>query len=213
MPSVITNTDFDNRAAAVATPYGPLTRVGDVPDQDPNSNVRIEATTAISSTPVLISYDDMGEPEVVKRMMEEAHSGRGLNVPQVLSLKRLFQVGYELADSYGNPPFSDAELRSLIELIRTNRLVTWQPDKMSERGGDVAVANFTVADAGSNAADVTNTSVGKIDVYMWDWGDGTFSWDASPANHTYGSSGSKTIVLTVIGAGGIDQISKSVTLA
>lgn len=213
MPSVITNSDYDTRAAAVPAPYGPLTRVGDVPDRDPNSNVKIEATTAIGDTPVLLSYDDLGEPEVVDRVMEESHSGRGMNVPQVQSIKSTAEQIFRLAESYGNPPYTDLELRRLIELVRTNPHFTYQPDKRSEYAKDRVVAAFTVTDEGSSVASVEDQSTGKIDEWMWDWGDGAISFGKEPGDHDYATTGAKTIRLTVSGSGGSDSTTRTITLA
>ena len=50
----------------------------------------------------------------------------------------------------------------------------------------------------------TSTSTGPITDYLWDFGDGATSTEASPT-HTYTAEGSYTVSLTVTGPGGSDQ--------
>ena len=57
----------------------------------------------------------------------------------------------------------------------------------------------------------TDSSIGEITTWKWDFGDGTSSTEKSPT-HTYTSAGSFPVVLTVFGPGGDNQSKKTVTV-
>jgi PKD repeat protein len=55
----------------------------------------------------------------------------------------------------------------------------------------------------------TNQSVGTITSYRWDFGDGTFSQEASPT-HIFNSTGIFNVILTVSGPGGSSNVSRQI---
>jgi PKD repeat protein len=68
-------------------------------------------------------------------------------------------------------------------------------------------AQFTLSDATGTAplnVSFTNSSRGTIDIYAWDFGDGTTSQEASPT-HVYSEPGTYVATLTVTGPGGSDS--------
>ena len=69
------------------------------------------------------------------------------------------------------------------------------------------VASFTTStDSGPYdlLVEFTSSSTGPITDYLWDFGDGETSTEASPS-HTYTAEGTYTVSLTVTGPGGSDQ--------
>ncbi len=57
----------------------------------------------------------------------------------------------------------------------------------------------------------TNQSVGTITNYRWDFGDGTFSAEASPT-HIFNSTGIFNVILTVSGPGGSSNVSRQINV-
>lgn len=215
--SVIANSDLDTKAAAVAAPYGPLTRVGDAPSLSPNSHVPVEFTSALSVT-VFISYDDFVDG-MAARILEDAHAVSGQNVLPFHRLLWMSEFAYRWlaakeADS-GMPPFSNDDMQTAFKLFASNPdLVALSPN-FSELVEDRVELAFTLTDAGSHAIDVANATTGNYLYIMWDFGDSTYVFTSSgnPADHTYSGSGSKTVTATAVGRGGITRLAKSLTIA
>lgn len=217
MTSVITNSNLDTKAAAVAAPYGPLTRVGEAPQLSPNSHVQVEFTSALGVT-VYVSYDDFVDGNAT-RILEDAHAGRGQNVSTFQRLLHMSEFAYRWlaakeADS-NMPPFSDSDMKTAFQLFGYNPDLVGLSPNYSDRPADRIELAFTLADAGSNVLAVTNTTTGSYDYIMWDFGNGTYKFTSSgsPSNTNMGSTGSKTVTATAVGRGGIVRLSKSVTLA
>lgn len=80
-------------------------------------------------------------------------------------------------------------------------------------GGDVPVANFTVAASGSSTLtiDFTNTSTGGTS-YSWNFGDGNTSTETSPS-HAYAASGTYQVSLTATNAAGNNSKTMEVVVA
>lgn len=217
MATTITNGNYDTAAAAVPAPYGPLTRDEDVPDMSPNSDRKVQTTSALGVV-AFFTYDQVNDLDTIERLLEFVHSGKDVNHP-AWDIFRIVQLLYFNMLSYAGPPYSAVELQTSVDILRTiHRMIGQPPNKNLGGGSESEVqANFTVVDADGAgaglAADVTNLSTGDISMYLWDWGDGDVSLGVSPANHTYGSAGAKTVTLTVAGPGGVDSIVKSVTMA
>ncbi|RAJ05398.1 gliding motility-associated-like protein [Chitinophaga skermanii] len=75
------------------------------------------------------------------------------------------------------------------------------PDAQCLTGNNFVFNNTTTAAGGASVAS-----------YLWEFGDGTSSTLANPT-HTYTSSGTYTVILTVTGSNGfVDAVSKSVTV-
>lgn len=74
MATIVDNSDVDTAAAAVPSPYGPLTRVSDV-EQYPegNSNQQIEFTSNVGATVLFMSYDQLMNTDVRNRLLHQAH--------------------------------------------------------------------------------------------------------------------------------------------
>lgn len=212
--SVITNTDLDNKAALVAAPIGPLTRVGDAPALSPNSHVGVEFTSALGVT-VYLSYDDFVDG-MADRMLEDAHAVAGMNVSTWLKIRRLVEFIYRWIVSNDNTaPFSNANLQKVFAFLATNPDMVALTPNYSDKPADRIELAFTLADAGSNVCAVTNTTTGDYEYIMWDYGNGTYKFTStgSPSNTDYGSTGAKTVTAIAVGRGGITSLAKSVTLA
>lgn len=101
-----TNGNFETLCAAVPEPYGPLTRVGSLPNQSINSNVKIQVTSALSVT-LFISYDELLDTDKTYDLLHEAHQERGVNA----HINQLASVGMALTAILipdGTTPTTDA---------------------------------------------------------------------------------------------------------
>lgn len=91
---------------------------------------------------------------------------------------------------------------SFIRIINVTPLLTTLAD---------FVPGVTTACLG-NALTFFNASIGSgILSYLWDFGDGTTSTDLCPSKH-YNATGSYIVKLIVSGIGGVDSLSKTVTV-
>jgi PKD repeat protein len=73
--------------------------------------------------------------------------------------------------------------------------------------GSLLTANFTASPlSGSAPLDVqfSDLSTGTVDTYLWDFGDGGTSVEASPL-HSYTTNGAYTVTLSITGPGGSDS--------
>lgn len=115
------NATIDTAAAAVAGPYGPLTRVSDV-DADfptPNGNIRIKFTSNIGSTVVYLTYNQLLDAHVTLRILEQAHS----------MTKRVQDIKTEISDAYAvtnafSVPHTYADLKAAwnkVKLVKIDR--------------------------------------------------------------------------------------------
>jgi PKD repeat protein len=78
-------------------------------------------------------------------------------------------------------------------------------------GGGPPIANFSANPTTGNVpltVQFSDESIGEIDTWSWDFGDGATSTDQSPV-HEYTSAGTYTVTLTVSGTGGSDSESKT----
>lgn len=75
MATDVTNSTVDTAAAAVAAPYGPLTRVTDFETElpSPNSEIRGLFTSNIGDTEVWLSYEELTNATMLLRILEGAH--------------------------------------------------------------------------------------------------------------------------------------------
>jgi len=90
------------------------------------------------------------------------------------------------------------------QMTRSNYITVSTPP-----GGLLAqfTANVTTGWAPLNVQ-FTSTSTGTIATYLWSFGDGTTSTQASPA-HTFKAPGKYTVLLTVTGVGGSNTLTKT----
>jgi hypothetical protein len=71
MATTVTNANVDTGAAAIAAPYGPLTRVTDITTlATPNSDLRLEFTTALSTT-VYMTYDELVDADMSEGILAQ----------------------------------------------------------------------------------------------------------------------------------------------
>lgn len=212
-----TNGNFDTIAAAVPVPYGPLTRVGSMPDLNYNSNQPIEVTSVLTKT-LYISYDDMVDVSVRDKILAEAHSTGGVVHAGYLlhQLVNVLKVYLDTADNAGW--YTDAEFAGAIKILRYfHPIFALLPiDAYLEYDGTPVVASFTSDDT-ALVVDFTNTSTGEADYYLWNFGDNATSmtpgFAPSPVQHTYSGAGTYTVTLTAVGPGGIKSVSAAVTVA
>lgn len=211
MPSQIADSDFTTLIAAIPAPYGPLVRVGSVPDMDPNLDFPIKFTSALGKS-VNLSYRQILDGDYPP-IVEMAHAGSGMNAKAMTEIKLLAQTVLNLITSFGAAPYSDAEYGQVVDLFASLPLIIAISPNHLDMPVDQVVAGFVVTDVAAHTVHIVNATKGKYDQIMWDYGDGTVVWGATPANKVYASAGLKTIVQTVIGAGGIKTLSKSITIA
>lgn len=218
MATAVTDMQYDAVCAAVAAPYGPLVRVGNVMDMTPNSDRRVEVTSALGLT-MFLTYDQINDATTITRLLATEHSQRGYNHVTWDIFRAIKAIFYNI-DSWAGPPYSDVEHQNVIDALRTIRALVAQVPNISVDPTDAPVAAFTWVDAGGQAVDVTNTTTplpatGDILFYVWEWGDvGDYSVGANPANHVFASgAGNYTVTLTVVGPGGVSSFSDVVTVA
>lgn len=207
----ITNTTFGNACTAYPAPFGPLVRVGDMPDQDPNEFVQIAVTSAFS-VPFTISYDDLTDAPRAARIVAQAHSGRDKNITEVEHIKTIAQMVYQTAVGFGSAPYTNDEYESLITMLRMIPYTSALNSVRSDRPESFVEANFTPTAAGSSNVTFTTAITGDAQFFMWDFGDGTFSYQRTPGTKNYSSTGSKTIKLYVLGPTNATVVTKSVTV-
>lgn len=115
MGLTITNTNIDSLAGAVASPYGPLTRVGTVVGAPtPNSDMRIEFTSALGAT-VFLSYEELQNSGLVAEAMRKAHDFTGI----VESMKTQITALNSLAGAM-SAPHTYTEYQTLTDHFRAN---------------------------------------------------------------------------------------------
>ena len=92
----------------------------------------------------------------------------------------------------------------ILFMITLLGVVAWMGWRGELRAQDPPEAAFT-ADTTTGEAPLTvnftDESIGNIEEWMWDFGDGETSMDASPT-HQYTEAGSYTVTLTVVDANG-----------
>lgn len=208
------NANFDTAAALVAPPYGPLTRVGDMPDLDYNSNRQIEVTSALGAT-LFISYDEMTNALVADKILREAHSTNnfvdaGYRFHQLLNV-----MFYHAAPMDDAAWYTPTEFKKLVRMIRFFEPIFALLPITSFRewdGSSVEVNPSFTEDETLLVTEFTNTTEGDAEFYLWDFGDPTtgasnFSilpgFDPDPVTHTFSGAGTYTVKLTAVGPGGI----------
>ena len=130
-------------------------------------------------------------------------------------IKRLAEVVFRYADSFGAAPYSDGDIQVLYNLMRTLPGLIATTPNIWDKVEDIIVPGFIGSDAGAEAGHVVNSATGKYDLIMWDWGDGTdVVFGEEPEDHTYEDGADDyDIRQVVIGPGGIKEITHTVTIA
>jgi hypothetical protein len=111
--AIRTNDDLDTLAAGVSSGnYGPLTRVGDLPAIDDNSDIELEYTTANDNT-VWLSWRDFQTSEVYVAKIKQVEG------PNVImkSLKTEINALNTTINAYSTP-YTWANVRETEETLR-----------------------------------------------------------------------------------------------
>lgn len=221
--SQISNGTFDTRAALVPGPFGPLTRVGDMPDVTPNSNIPIEVTSASPySLSFFISYDDMNYGTYPLQVIERLVNEHGIDgfMYYFESWKEILDANITAITNF--PKVTDAEFASIMNFLRVlEQLFALVPRYRADNFNHEEVLDFpdfTAADATGNAADISAISIsGDYDWVAWTSPQAVTTWTPSNVSAAltqvvFGSAGAKSITLHVAGPGGIQRVTKSVTV-
>jgi PKD repeat protein len=211
--ATVTNAQVDTGAAAIVAPYGPLTRVSDVEAfATPNSNIEIQFTSALSVT-VYLTYEQLIDLTRVYYHLEDQHSIRNIN-GQANEVYGILRAVTEYMKSFAGPPYLDSEWQFVIDGLRIIRpIVAQQTNWNDDPAADIALRAGFNTGAVALVETVTDTSTGSILMWVWAWGDGTYSVGEVPGAHTYAVAGTYTITQYVVGRAGMDQISHAVTVA
>jgi len=214
--TVYTNANIDTLAAAVPGPYGPLTRVSDLDTDykfDDNGDVHLEFTSAVSSTPVFATRNQLADADRLSQILVNAHSGSGVNggldaIYNVVSSVAAYLKAAALPYTAQDRATVFTMLRSVMPLVgmHTSAPLTWNP------GGGVTVS--AVMSGAVKAWTATITVTGAPSSVIVDWGDGTSDVGASPLVpmlHNYVAAGAKTIRITAVGKNGVAETTKTVT--
>ncbi len=208
-----TNANFDSLGGAVPTALGgALTRVDAIADTTPNSNRKVHCTSALG-VDVYISYDELADSRTRDKILRLAHAQRGVNLPNMFDIQNIIKVLNQYLTVAAGPDFTDAEYQATIDLLRTIRPMAASVPNKNEAAGQKPVAAFATSDLTGKVLHIVDSSTGDISMFLWDWGDGTYTLGDNPADHTYGTTGSKTVTLYVVGPGGTDRLVKTQVLA
>ena len=115
MPYTVSNATIDTAAAAVPSPYGPLTRVTDVADlPEPNSEIRLEFTSALSET-VYATYAELIIPAMILQINQRAHDWTAV----VADLKTALNELDVLVDAMATPHTYE-DYQAIIDTFRND---------------------------------------------------------------------------------------------
>jgi len=209
--SVVNNGTFDTAAALVPAPFGPLARSGDVPNVSPNSNVPTLVTAFSATVEKYITYDTMTDADLLAKWIQD-NFGIDYLVYQLGLASRV--IDEHIKDI--SPPLTTAAeeraiLQSLSILPTLFGGLPWKALTEYDKSLEMHLA-FTATPSSADA-DIVDTSTGQIFWKLWDFGDGSVSVvDDDSFSHTYSVDGTYVIRLIAIGAGGIKELRKSVTI-
>ena len=121
--TVYTNANIDTLAAAVPGPYGPLTRVSDLDTDykfDDNGDVHLEFTSAVSSTPVFATRNQLADADRLSQILVNAHSGSGVNG----GLDAIYNVVSSVAAylKAAALPYTAQDRATVFTMLRRNRV-------------------------------------------------------------------------------------------
>lgn len=122
MATTKTNAQVDTLAAAIAAPYGPLTRVTDIEAATvptPNSGLRIEFTSAIDDTPVWASFDELSSLANRAIILEAAHGFEAIINDMKTAIDELDTIATAMTS-----PHTYADYETLIDAMRS-KLTRW----------------------------------------------------------------------------------------
>lgn len=201
-----TNSDVNTLAAAIPAPYGPLTRVTDVNatlNYDDNGDAKIKLTSALASTVVWASRNELADADQIAKILFEAHSISGINAPMYEIFKVVTAVyAYLKAAAF---PYSDAERDIAYNALRDIMgLVGMGPGRSNAFDeGNVTTITNTISGSGLSRTS-TLVTTGAPTIIAVEWGDGATSSGAGPHSHTY-LAGTYTIRAIAVGRKGVAQ--------
>jgi hypothetical protein len=228
----VDNAAFDIACAAVPAPFGPVTRVGNVPDTAPNSHIPHQVTSALSVT-VYISYQDLTDASRRDKIMFDAHSATvDTNIQGYYLGLATLVLNANLQDlvPVATPALmDDADWTTIVRAFRCIREIVTQPlwETMFETVGEAAgktTLSLAAADlgGGSLTARITVTSTGDPVLMFWQFGDDddttavtlvddgdTIDFDYT----THGGADTYTVRCTALGPGGVATTTVSATVA
>ncbi len=221
--STVTNTTFDAALAAIAAPYGPLSRTANTdldvtPSVAPNSHIEYEVDSDTSGVVFYISYDQLSVAGVAAHIIKEAHGIRA-------RLQDLQDWVTEL-DAVINGTNFDPMVINVVAWQRILKAfaalpmlgITWPFEGYPEvnRAEQVPLVAAITAVEVALVTTITNNSTGYYHFGMVDWGDGSAPEmmggpnETPPGPHTY-VAGSYTIRTWLIGPQGISSDTDAVT--
>lgn len=116
-PSRVTNKQVDEAAAAVAGPYGPLTRVTDVEEFEGNNrHMRFEFTDQLGKT-VLASYDELIDAQAIARQIALAE-GVSYTVNKLIEQVDDLYTYTDGIDNSNGGPYTQEQYEQIIAKLR-----------------------------------------------------------------------------------------------
>lgn len=123
MAATVTNGDIDTAAAAIDAPYGPFTRVTSVADLPvPNSNIRLQLTTALGDT-VFMTYEQLQYEALAIKKAKAAASGFTASTQawkSAIDAANTVLQTYTAPDTYAQYKTSFRALRAALPELRGN---------------------------------------------------------------------------------------------
>lgn len=209
--TTVNNGTFDTAAAAVPAPFGPFTRVGNVPNTSPNSNVPQKVTAFSGSVTLYVPYDTLNNATLLAKFIKD-NFGIDYLIYQLGLVTRVID---EHLKDIAPPLTTAAEERSVLQALSIIPTLfgtlPWKALTEYDKSLEASIS-FTATPSGANANIVATVS-GQVYWRLWDFGDGQVSIvDTNSFSHTYSVDGTYVIKLIVIGAGGIKEFRRSVTI-
>jgi PKD repeat protein len=210
--TLIDNTAFAARCATIPGPFGPFTRVGDVPNLDYNSDKPVRVSALTGAVVFDISYDQMGHAESLAAIMQDVFGIRYL----LWQVKLAIEVLSEKMKDIAPPDLTQAEQRTMLRILGyIPTLLAMLPIKAHTEYDKnlIPTVNFTATPTGLSTvfADTSADWLTGEYVKLWDFGDGVYSLAAGPT-HVYEQDGVYTARLIYVGSQGVYEKRLAVTI-
>lgn len=227
MPSQVTNGNFDTALtafhAAWPSVFGAYTRTDAVVDADPNSHMPITVTTALSTT-FEISYDELVDTAVAKRIVLEAHKGTNQNYeldeiePTLTALADAINAD---ANNLHTDAFYTQVIKSLVRIVPAEAFTRFRDYHDFDPMASVTpVITWTAVDGGSQEIDFSFTGITGSEIILLvvniNDGEHVLVGDADIPDTSVlmaGGVGSYDVVVTAITANGVVRETLTVVVA
>ena len=189
--TTVTNASFDTACAAVPTSVGgALTRIGDLeadPVIEPNSHIPIAVDT-LTDVRMYISYDQLVDVNVRNRMVLEAGGLQG-QLASIFNFIAAMDAFNDVNGTFDPWLATEEDYMGFMRLFQTNliKILNSHPIEVWHEVPANAPLQAAFTEVFSDPTNtVTNTTEkAAVAAFVWDWDDGTYSFDWEPAAKSY----------------------------